>query len=280
MPSPSEEVRYQVFVSSTFSDLKEERERVLQAILECQAFPSGMELFPSADDEQFAFIRREIDSSDYYVVIIAGRYGSLAQDGISYTEKEFDYAYENKKPIFAFLVRDPSQIPLGKSESDQSLRERLARFREKAQRSRLVNYYENPDQLKGQVLHALNYHFRVNPQTGWVRANRSNREDLEEIRNLQGKVLELQAENAELRKARNTAKENLAQGSDRVSWLVDTSAIIAQKQEGAKSVKVSFSTGTDRFETSWDELLCALFWGARQHSLPPKCRRGSLDYLH
>ena len=82
-----DEVRYQVFVSSTFKDLKEERERVLRAILEQRAFPTGMELFPSADEERFEFIKREIDSSDYYILIVAGRYGSVAEDGISFTEK-------------------------------------------------------------------------------------------------------------------------------------------------------------------------------------------------
>ncbi len=52
---PEVETSYQVFVSSTFRDLQEERQKVLQAILEVQAFPAGMELFPAADAEQFEF---------------------------------------------------------------------------------------------------------------------------------------------------------------------------------------------------------------------------------
>ena len=35
-----DERRYQVFVSSTFEDLKDEREKVLQAVLEMKAFPA------------------------------------------------------------------------------------------------------------------------------------------------------------------------------------------------------------------------------------------------
>jgi hypothetical protein len=38
MSGSQDEVRYQVFVSSTFTDLKEERGKVLQAILESKAF--------------------------------------------------------------------------------------------------------------------------------------------------------------------------------------------------------------------------------------------------
>ena len=78
------------FISSTFEDLQEERRRVLQAVLEMKAFPAGMTLFPSANDEQWAFIQREIESSDYYIVITAGKDGSIAEDGRSFTEKEYD----------------------------------------------------------------------------------------------------------------------------------------------------------------------------------------------
>ena len=84
------DVRYQVFVSSTFADLKDERQKVIQALMEMDCIPAGMELFPAANDEQWEFIKRVIDDCDYYILIIGGRYGSLTSEGISYTEKEFD----------------------------------------------------------------------------------------------------------------------------------------------------------------------------------------------
>src|SRR4051794_35054859 len=84
--------RYQVFVSSTYIDLKEERRAVTEAIMEMDHFPAGMELFPAFDEEQFSFIKKIIDDSDYYILIVGGRYGSVDENGISYTEKEFDYA--------------------------------------------------------------------------------------------------------------------------------------------------------------------------------------------
>ena len=93
-----------MFVSYTFKDLEHERQKVLHAILEMKAFPAGMELFPSADDDQFEFIKQEIASSDYYIVIVGGKYGSLA-DGISFTEKEHEheYALQLGKPVMAFF---------------------------------------------------------------------------------------------------------------------------------------------------------------------------------
>jgi hypothetical protein len=89
------EKRYQVFVSSTYADLKEERQHVTQALMEMDCIPAGMELFPATDEEQWEFIKRIIDDCD--LLIIGGRYGSTTDEGISYTEKEYDYAVEDER---------------------------------------------------------------------------------------------------------------------------------------------------------------------------------------
>lgn len=82
--------RYQVFLSSTYADLKDERQKVIQTLMEMDCIPSGMELFPATDEEQWEFIKKVIDDCDYYLLIIGGRYGSINAEGISYTEKEYD----------------------------------------------------------------------------------------------------------------------------------------------------------------------------------------------
>jgi hypothetical protein len=80
------EKREQVFVSSTFKDLADERAAVIQTLLEADCIPTGMEMFPASDSDKFDLIKRVIDLSDYYVVIIGGRYGSIdAEQQLSYT---------------------------------------------------------------------------------------------------------------------------------------------------------------------------------------------------
>ncbi len=74
--------RYQIFISSTFLDLIDERQTVLRAVLELDHMPAGMELFPAADESAWQLIRDVIDGSDYYVLIIGGRYGSLDAAGL------------------------------------------------------------------------------------------------------------------------------------------------------------------------------------------------------
>jgi hypothetical protein len=105
---------FQVFVSSTFSDLEVERKTVSDALAKAGFIPTGMELFPATDVEQLAYIKRIIDRSDYYVVIVAGRYGTLADES-SYTEREFEYALAKGLPVLAFLHSDPALIPAGKT---------------------------------------------------------------------------------------------------------------------------------------------------------------------
>jgi hypothetical protein len=122
MPS---EIIYSVFVSSTYEDLREERAEVQKALLKLHCLPIGMELFGSADEETWEFLKRQIGECDYYVVVIADRYGSLAPDGLSYTEKEYDYARETNKPILAFVHGNRGSIPRDKTETDPEKRQRL-----------------------------------------------------------------------------------------------------------------------------------------------------------
>src|SRR5580658_1114222 len=102
------EKRYQVFVSSTFEDLREERAAVIGALLRLDCFPTGMELFPAADDDSLTLIKRAIEDSDYYLVVIAGRYGSSPPgEAKSFTHLEYDYALTLGKPTIAFLHANP-----------------------------------------------------------------------------------------------------------------------------------------------------------------------------
>lgn len=184
--------RYQVFVSSTYADLREERSRVIQTLMEMDCIPAGMELFPAADEEQWAFIKRVIDDCDYYVLIIGGRYGSTTPEGVSYTEKEYDYALEKGLKVVAFIHDRPDDIPIGKSDIDPSLRARLAAFRKKVSTGRLVKMWGNATELPGLVALSLSKTIKTYPAVGWVRADQIAKTDV------LGEVNELRKRNNEL----------------------------------------------------------------------------------
>ncbi|MEM9437645.1 MAG: DUF4062 domain-containing protein [Pseudomonadota bacterium] len=167
------EKRYQVFISSTFQDLQNARQEVSQALLRADCFPAGMELFPAADEEQFEFIKKVIDQSDYYIIISAGRYGSLhPETGLSYTEMEYDYAVAKKKPIMRLLHRAPFDDLRGEFiEATDKGREKLKAFRNKMKSSSLVRMWASPSELGGEVVLGLMHLTKVSPRPGWVRAD-------------------------------------------------------------------------------------------------------------
>jgi hypothetical protein len=146
------ERRYQVFVSSTYGDLREERQEVMQALLELDCIPAGMELFPAADEDQWTLIQRVIDDCDYYIVIIAGRYGSIGPSGKSYTQMEYEYAVSEKKPVIAFLHGEPGKIQADRTDPEN--REKLEEFRRVA-RQKMCKHWHTPQELGSVVSRSI-----------------------------------------------------------------------------------------------------------------------------
>jgi uncharacterized protein DUF4062 len=129
-----------------------------------------MELFPAADDETWNFIKSQIDDSDYYVVIVAGRYGSLAPDGLSFTEKEYDYALSKSKPVIGFIHGDPGSIPANKTDAIEPSKSKLALFSQKIKK-RPVRQFLNPHTLALEVTISFVQLIRDRPAVGYVRTS-------------------------------------------------------------------------------------------------------------
>ena len=189
------DIRYQVFVSSTYNDLKEERQQVIQALLELDCIPAGMELFPAANEDQWSLIKRVINDCDYYVVIVAGRYGSIGPDGTSYTEMEYRYALEKGIPVLGFIRKDPDNLPADLREPSHDANEKLSQFRE-LMKQKLCKFWDSPGDLGGQVSRSLIKLMNAAPAVGWVRADKMPTE-------------QLLAEMNELRKSRDELQQEL-----------------------------------------------------------------------
>lgn len=172
------EKRYQVFVSSTYADLKNERQAVMQALMEMDCIPAGMEMFPAADEEQLTFIKKVIDDCDYYLLIIGGRYGSVTDEGISYTEQEYDYAVSKGVKVVALIHDKPDELAASRTDIDPVLREKLEAFRVKVKTGRLVKSWTRTEELPGLVALSLSKTIKMYPAIGWVRANAIASEDI------------------------------------------------------------------------------------------------------
>lgn len=206
--------KHQVFVSSTYVDLLEERKEVIQALLELDCIPVGMELFPASDDDQWTFIKSVIDDCDYYVLILGGRYGSCSDSGVGYTEMECRYALEIGKPIISFVYKDPSQLPVNKTDQDQELSEKLGKFRELVQK-KLCKYWETPAELGGVVGRSLVQLKKRSPAVGWVKADLLPDEDSsQEMLRLRKEIERLEEELQQASTSSDIDQAKLAQGDD------------------------------------------------------------------
>lgn len=243
--------RYQVFVSSTYSDLQEERHEVIETIMQIDCIPAGMELFPASNDEQFEFIKKVIDDCDYYILIIGGRYGSEDFEGISYTEKEYRYAKSKGIPILAFIHGNPENIPFGKAEQDTAKREKLEKFKEEVCKNRLIKYWDYTKQLPGMVALSLIQAIKMYPQQGWVRGgNFDNIELLEQI-------------NA-LRLENEKYKNCIVELKDIMEKEPDSELILSDGAELIELYGVFCKSDSDReyrwsYKLSWDDIF--RLWG-------------------
>ncbi|WP_437561284.1 DUF4062 domain-containing protein [Sorangium sp. So ce542] len=205
------EKRYQIFVSSTYTDLRDERSKVIQTLMEMDCIPAGMELFPAADEDQWQFIKKVIDDCDYYLLIVGGRYGSVTSEGISYTEMEYDYAAGRGIKVIALIHGAPNDLPVAKSELSPEKLEKLTAFRAKVSSGRLVKFWQNASELPGLVALSLSKTIKTYPAVGWVRANTvANVELLSELNSLRKRNTELEALVRQLRDEAKPAVEDIA----------------------------------------------------------------------
>lgn len=250
------EKRYQVFISSTFEDLKDERQAVLKAILELDHIPAGMELFPASDITAWSLICDVIDMSDYYTLIVGGRYGSMDEEGIGYTEKEYDYAIMKKKPVIALLHAKPDEISRGRTEIDETSWGKLKEFRKKVEKSHTCRYWETPGDLMSQIIIGLTAAFKRCPAEGWVRAGSITSEEAShEIIKLQKLVNQQKEELEHVASTPPQGSEFLAQGDDTI--FVDCKLSYSKENskysdpERVRRVKTSV-------EFTWNELFNSL----------------------
>lgn len=219
--------KYQVFISSTYEDLKEERAAVTQCLLDNNCIPVGMEQFPASNMSQMEYIEKMLDDCDYYILIIGGRYGSLDDDGVGYTEKEYNYAQQKGIPVMAFVNLHPEKLPNEKCEHANI--EKFKAFRDRVRNAKkLVKGYSDIGDLKANVVTAVNAAIREYPGIGWVRAT-----DL-------------------------LQEENLEMGNNVVALSSTTKVYACEAEQG--SFTFDYSNNDGKFTIGKDEYLFTTEW--------------------
>lgn len=245
--------RYQIFLSSTYEDLREARQAATQSILAMGHLAAGMELFPASDLSQIDLIKRVIDESDYYIVIVSGKYGSVhPETGISFTEIEYDYAVSKGIPVLGFVIKAPELLLEKYCEIDSQKRDRLAAFREKVL-SRTCKLFEDPSDLGLKVMHSLMTETRINPQLGWVRADQArNAEDADRERELLAEISKQKDEIGRLQRGLRDSVAEIPDITGRLASGLDEVELTVRFQSQNKTVVLKKCIMT------WDEIFSAI----------------------
>lgn len=156
---------YSAFISSEFNSLKDERRIVIDTLLDHRVLPICMEHFTVASSEKFDALAELIDASDFFILLLGGQYGSCDDDGVSWTEKEYDYALKKNKRIIA-IICDELVATMNKDPNTLTEEEKKQiRFKDKIGFARKVSEKLDVKDITHQAL-ATN----LSKCPGWVRA--------------------------------------------------------------------------------------------------------------
>lgn len=217
--------KFQVFISSTYVDLKLERQAAVEAVLKAGHIPAGMELFSAGNESQLDTIRRWIDQSDIYMLILGGRYGSVdPSSGQSYTELEYDYALSKDKPIFAVVISekaiDTKVTAEGKSSIETDHPKELKLFRKKVL-DRISSFFDEPKDIKLAVHETIGDFKNRYEFTGWISGSEvpDSAGIMEEMVHLRNRNVELEKEVVALKIKTANAKKAPSNGIDEEEYL-------------------------------------------------------------
>jgi hypothetical protein len=250
--------RFQIFVSSTQIDLRSEREKVINELNKVGFFAVGMEQFPATDEEQMDYIKPIIDESDYYIIIIKGRYGSTNSDGISYTELEYRYAVSINKPALAFIYRKRSELLISDTDDDSNKMEKLKNLVAELGSRRIVAYWDSADDLVSAVKDSVHALVRRKPGVGWVRGDLAIDpavyKELETLRSENKNLIQRLNEDG----GKVSFPTTIAHGSDqfKIGWQISKWAF--SDDPGSQSIIDNYIDQIHEVKITWDEIIESL----------------------
>jgi hypothetical protein len=174
--------KLQVFISSTYTDLIEDRQAAVEGILDAGHIPAGMELFRGGKP-QMQTIKKWIDKSDVYMLILGGRYGSIeSSSGKSYTHLEYEYAVSRGMPLFSVIL-DDNELDERVRKNGKSVIETIEGKKYEEFKSLVKNnvctFFDNSEKLKREIYRHLDEFSKDEKLIGWVRSDEVIKNDIE-----------------------------------------------------------------------------------------------------
>lgn len=161
------EKKYQIFISSTYIDLIDYRKAVADEITFRGHIPAGMEDFTACGEDLETYIKRVIDQSDYYILILGQRWGSALpeNENKSYTMMEYEYAKEKGMRIIPMIYNGKGNLCGNDLEING---EKFEMFKKDVSKT-VPQYFVDENELIRKLTKALDVQIKKHPQKGWIR---------------------------------------------------------------------------------------------------------------
>jgi hypothetical protein len=152
-----------VFISSTYRDLEDHRQAVIETVLRLGCQPVGMEHFGARRTHSKAVCLEEVRGSGIYVGIIGTRYGSVDLDtGKSLTQLEYEEARTRGLATLVFLMDEKQRVLAAHVDSGE-LADRLTAFKDQLKSDLAVGFFTTPEDLASKVATALHRELPAQP---------------------------------------------------------------------------------------------------------------------
>ena len=142
------------FISSTFKDLKNYRSAIIEKIKNQKGIINAQEFFGARSNKSLQTCLDEVDKSNIFIIIIAHRYGSVHENGSSFTELEYDHALKEKKHIFAYIIdKDYVWNPSFVDKNENY--DKLQNFIKKVKKDFTIDTFTTPEDLSEKIIKDL-----------------------------------------------------------------------------------------------------------------------------
>lgn len=155
-------MQLKLYLSATFADLEQHREKVYRELRSLRHDVIAMEDYVAADKRPLEQCLQDVRDADVYIGIFAWRYGYVPPENNpekkSITELEMREAERLGKPRLIFLLKNTAPWPPSMMDATTGENERGARIealRAALQQERLAGMFETADELAVKVVSAL-----------------------------------------------------------------------------------------------------------------------------
>lgn len=158
---------YNVFISSTYQDLRKYREKAIEVVIQYKCQPVAMEFFMARPDEPKKVCEEEIRQCDIFVGIYAHRFGFIPSGGDkSITQLEYELANRLGKDCLCFII--DKDYPWSPKWMEMGSYSKLDNFLTEVKKEKTTTFFTSPADFSAKFSSSLGRLISRKKTSPWV----------------------------------------------------------------------------------------------------------------